>query len=638
MNLLNDNQLTDVRNMWFKDGALRTRYGLSISNDGYKFTDFSGEIIDHCFCRASGNTYVVEKIGNEFVTINIHAFDVDGYYIGMKYAGFECQIVPLNSTINGKIYDAVAYGSGDVYGIYVNDGILSLDKLEPYAPIVFVSGKGSAATGTDTVGGDLVEGYNLLTNAFRAYYNTDAESTKYYMPKSIAGTITVTYTQGNTKYVWEGIVGQGELTSVGTSRKMTPNRDYIEFSEPLPEIVGPSNNLKVYAHYAETSTDKPNVIPGKIHAWFGGTRSEIYGGTHLFVAGGDEEHINRVHFSGANNALYFSENNYIDVGSPDSAITAFGKQSDMLVFFKNDEIYYTPYVQGNEVSSEDVMAGKVVDTESVQAFFPVTQLSGNIGCDLPQTIRLMQNRLMWADSYGRVWTLIYSNEYSTRNVRAVGGLISRKLKELNLHNAMATTYDNYYMLLIGGDENKAFVLDTEDYGYAYYTSYGSDKKAQNSMGWYAWELPNIPLSFSDERTGEPLIFSKNGGKLYAYSIADGNDTVMDADGNSVETLIPCMLQTKLFDMNATEKTKVFERVYITLGKSPELSGNATYITEQRNYTDSAKIEFEGISDEFTAQFIGGVTLSPNIRSKRFALRLENEGRMYVDGISIYYKV
>ena len=182
-----------------------------------------------------------------------------------------------------------------------------------------------------------------------------------------------------------------------------------------------------------------------------------------------------------------------------------------------------------------------------------------------------------------------------------------------------------------------FVLDTEDYGYAYYTSYGSDKKAQNSMGWYVWEIPSTRFEFSTDVAGAPLLFAKEGKNLVAYTMKDGADKTMEADGTITQTTIPCMFQTKVFDMRQPERDKSFDRVYISVGKSQELCAEAVYVTDKGNFIDSAKIACEGISDAFTAQFIDNKTLSPNIRAKRFALRMENNGTMYIDGISVYYR-
>ena len=653
MNLVEDNQLTDVKNMWFKDGALRTRYGVTVNKgDVNPQSEFSNGRAARCFCKSSGITYVIDsktnQSGGASDTWCVRAFDVDGDYIGQSQnmVGVVSLIVPFGQTINGGVYDAIAYqysGSAttNIWGIQVESNSVSVEQLSPYVPTVMVSGSGDKVTGTESTKGYLLEGYNLLTNEYISFYKTDAESTKYYLPIESQGRVKIEFSQGYENYVWEGRVGDTELEGEGTSITATITKTFVEFSSPLPEIELKSNNLKVSTSRVGSTAD---IVPSlTTYEWFGGSSSGIFGGTRLFLAG-DVAAPNRVYFSSKDNPLYFSENNKFGVGSADSAVTAFGKQSNMLVIFKSDETYFATYVAGEALNAEEDVMGNVpaVDIETLRATFPVTQLSGNIGCDLPSTIRNMQNRLMWADSYGRVWTLIYSSEYSTRNIRAIGGLISRKLKDsnINLEGAVAVNYDNYYMLIVDDVEKEtkaAFVLDTEDYGYAYYTSYGSDKKAQNSMGWYAWELPQMNILFSDERAGAPLIFAKDGERLIAYTMADGADEKLEADGTITQTTIPCMFQTKLFDMRQPERDKSFDRVYISVGKSQELCAEAVYVTDKGNFIDSAKIACEGISDAFTAQFIDSKTLSPNIRAKRFALRMENNGTMYIDGISVYYR-
>lgn len=653
MNLVEDNQLTDVKNMWFKDGALRTRYGVTVNKgDVNPQSEFSNGRAARCFCKSSGITYVIDsktnQSGGASDTWCVRAFDVDGDYIGQSQnmVGVVSLIVPFGQTINGGVYDAIAYqysGSTttNIWGIQVESNSVSVEELSPYVPTVMVSGSGDKVTGTESTKGYLLEGYNLLTNEYIAFYNTDAESTKYYLPVESQGRVKIEFSQGYENYVWEGRVGDTKLEGEGTSITATITKTFVEFSSPLPEIELKSNNLKVSTSRVGSTAD---IVPSlTTYEWFGGSSSGIFGGTRLFLAG-DVAAPNRVYFSSKDNPLYFSENNKFGVGSADSAVTAFGKQSNMLVIFKSDETYFATYVAGEALNAEEDVMGNVpaVDIETLRATFPVTQLSGNIGCDLPSTIRNMQNRLMWADSYGRVWTLIYSSEYSTRNIRAIGGLISRKLKDsnINLEGAVAVNYDNYYMLIVDDVEKEtkaAFVLDTEDYGYAYYTSYGSDKKAQNSMGWYAWELPQMDILFSDERAGAPLIFVKDGERLIAYTMADGADEKLEADGTITQTTIPCMFQTKVFDMRQPERDKSFDRVYISVGKSQELCSEAVYVTDKGNFIDSAKIACEGISDAFTAQFIDNKTLSPNIRAKRFALRMENNGTMYIDGISVYYR-
>ena len=94
--------------------------------------------------------------------------------------------------------------------------------------------------------------------------------------------------------------------------------------------------------------------------WFGGDRSGINGGTRLFVSGNPSE-PNLVHWSDVNNPLYFPENNYARIGNSGMAVTAFGKQENILVLFKESEIYYATYVAGGDFTAQDVIDGKVVD-------------------------------------------------------------------------------------------------------------------------------------------------------------------------------------------------------------------------------------------------------------------------------------
>ncbi len=655
MNLVEDNQLTDVKNMWFKDGALRTRYGLTLYKGEeherpFEWFSDTGDIVSHCFCKSSGITYLIErKKDTSYNSIVLYVFDFFGRVISAKKEigkTDDAFLVPYNQIYNGIEYDAILYCNGInnmgeysllVYGLR---GAGLMEELTPYAPTILVGGTGDKYVSRDPniTGNYMLEGYNILTDEYIAYYNTDAESTKYYLPTPSKEGVVIEYTSVDGTYIWSGEVGDTSVQADKISTTATITEKYIEFSAPLSAVEGKSNNLKITAHSDVAGKDADVFAKMTTYAWFGGNSS----GSRLFVSGGGYRG-NRVYYSSLNNPLYFSENNYIDIGSTNGYVTSFGKQADMLVIFKNDETHFATYVAGEALKAEDIMGNvPAVDIETLRATFPVTQLSGNIGCDLPSTIRNMQNRLMWADSYGRVWTLIYSNEYSTRNIRAIGGLISRKLKDsnINLDGAIAVNYDNYYMLIaydVKKQTNVAFVLDTEDYGYAYYTSYGSDKKAQNSMGWYAWELPQMDILFSHERAGAPLIFAKDGERLIAYTMADGSDEKVEADGTITQTTIPCMFQTKLFDMRQPERDKSFDRVYISVGKSQELCAEAVYVTDKGNFIDSAKIACEGISDAFTAQFIDNKTLSPNIRAKRFALRMENNGTMYIDGISIYYR-
>lgn len=87
-------------------------------------------------------------------------------------------------------------------------------------------------------------------------------------------------------------------------------------------------------------------------------------------------------WSALNNPLYWPENNYARIGDNTQAVTALAQQGNTLIIFKEREIYYSEYV-ASTLDAEDFVNGSVLDTEVNAAYFPVTPLSADIGCDCP---------------------------------------------------------------------------------------------------------------------------------------------------------------------------------------------------------------------------------------------------------------
>lgn len=105
--------------------------------------------------------------------------------------------------------------------------------------------------------------------------------------------------------------------------------------------------------------------------WFGGDAAGISGGSRVFLgANTDEKEKSLVIWSGLNNPLYFPENCYAYVGNNSQSVTAFGRQSDMLVIFKERETYLTQYVRNSSITASDLINQKVVDYHRFERLFP----------------------------------------------------------------------------------------------------------------------------------------------------------------------------------------------------------------------------------------------------------------------------
>ena len=212
--------------------------------------------------------------------------------------------------------------------------------------------------------------------------------------------------------------------------------------------------------------------------WFGGAANGINGGSRLFL-GGNTEHRSLMLWSALDNPLYFPENNYAYVGKNGEAITGFGKQNDMLVIFKENEVYYTRYVQNADITADNLINQTIIDYQAASVYFPIVQLHTEIGCNVPDSIQLCRNRLVWAHTSGNIYTLVSANQYNERNIYSLSAMIERGLSISK--NATSADWNGYYCLLCN---DKLWLLSYDSYGYQYVLSYSKAEDAAIKIPWF----------------------------------------------------------------------------------------------------------------------------------------------------------
>ena len=110
--------------------------------------------------------------------------------------------------------------------------------------------------------------------------------------------------------------------------------------------------MVITAPCSNTKENLKKVFAMTRQMWFGGDAAGISGGSRVFLgANTDEKEKSLVIWSGLNNPLYFPENCYAYVGNNSQSVTAFGRQSDMLVIFKERETYLTQYVRNSNITA-----------------------------------------------------------------------------------------------------------------------------------------------------------------------------------------------------------------------------------------------------------------------------------------------
>lgn len=654
---VNDNQLTACDNVWWHNGALQTRPGLQ------KIAALNG----------FGGT-VWRQILNERETLLMRwkGYGAGGYIFyavlvsaveGVRYIGNESNAYRLNSdhgvptTIGVKAPKNAGYewlffaDVGLTFTYSRQDGWKTADQpwdpsrsFTTYTPHVWFNGRGNDAPG----GSDAVtlEAPNLLNDCVRCTFTTDGVSAAYTLPligtptyarltmydKNDDGTITTTVHETDFDSSYNlGLFRDLKISDAQAVNIQVLGDQIIFFSNPggksitLPEALAESaNNLEITLRCDFKDFEDGTIAKMTRTIWFGGDRSGADNGIHLFVAGNPEK-PNLLRWSDINNPLYFPENNYVYVGEDDGPITALAKQGELLVIFREHDIYCVQYVAGSVPTTEEMVTGVSAEITVHKAYFPLTQLHPSIGCDCPDTVRLVNNKLVWLTSDGRVHILTGSNQYSERNVRQASPLIEPALRQHaaeELRTAVAGEYEGYYVLIVG---NKAYVLDCQTSAFNSFQYYSREETAQKSLPWYTWSLP--------EHSYAGVVYDGNGMYIAANDLGAGALFALsgrDDDGTPIRSTFT----TKHFDFARSDAKKSIDQLYIDVADVEGCHLDIGYVTDRYTLPDAFRLVCDGAASGAMRTF----RITPNVRMvQRFALQVTACDSMTLSGLAIKYK-
>lgn len=699
VSLVADNQLTDAVNMWFHDGVLKTRPSI-ITDSGHNLPFRDGNIIydtqrveafPETEVNINGQRYILSCVKSTNIT-GMNTTRVDFYLVGsdMSTLGYieisqrqgTCFVFQKKDLLycfcsDRKIYtfDINNVGKGE------NPTWKQLSNEEIYAPIAMTHCK-TAGTGNNgpvtqhkedllQLGATQFEGFNLLGNSYRMIYSTvnkdliTSEKAYHEMcycllynpaivlmqdESTLKVKAKITHANGKTYFHEVEIIGADNMedSDPGDGLYMRVMGIYVTFHEfsggeyPIKQVTEDDfveDNLELIAPCPNSEENLDKVFNMTQAEWFGGASMGINGGTRLFLGGNTkEEEKSLLIWSGLDEPLYFSENCYSYVGKAAQAVTSFGKQSDMLIIFKENETYFTQYTQNTSITADSLINQSVVDYAANRVYFPLTLLNANIGCSCPDTVQLCRNRLVWTNLDGRVYTLVSNNQYSERNIYEVGEMVERDLKKEDLTNASSCDWEGHYVLLV---KNHVYLMDYNSSGYQYVYSYQKNEDANVRIPWYKWELPlDRNMKFCHNGDRKLYVFSANTSGATEYWFDTESNQGDIAEPNVVIELRPIhsSLTTKLFDFGMGGYRKNVEQVTLMLGNNGGAPITVGFVTDCGTEHDEITLDGEE-TQAYTAGYIRALSLSPCIRSVlRFGVRLECDGPLAVDGMTLDYKI
>ncbi len=625
-------RLRDVCNLWWKDSALRTRPGIAAVE---ALPDF-GPVVRQVLLPEP----IVYNGQRGQLLLLLHTL-ISGYALGAVFCDSRGRFTTVrhNNVADWKTLPtqllpvtggdglAMMYIDGFPYSL-AYDGTLT--QLDIYLPTVLIAARGAEtyeqAKAMAVAAGTVYEPYNRLTEAFKMeFFLTDGlpyhtlPSFTRHRPARLVVTlrgavdlnIPLVSDSGN------GLVSTDPIG--GYVVCWSPQTGVVWFQDNSSKVAVPdtekwSSLTLTYRPLTDQPADRELIRTMSVAAWFGGSVAGLGGGTRCFLAGSHQE-PSRLCYSAVDNIAYLPENNDTRVGRAGQGITALKKQADMLVIFKETEVWYSSYAVGvtdSEALTAALESGTVTDIETAVAQFPLALIAWNTGCDRPETLALCDNRLVWTNSDGRVYMLVSGNIYSERNVREIGQAVWPLLRQSKEDIRCAADCCGHYLLAAG---EQVYLFDYRTAGLAAVGSGTADSTLQSRLAWYRWELPSgvQPTAVVDGEA--PLL------------IGDRQLWLLDGETDTIGQKAPIhsMLQLPRLTAGREDRRKTVRTV--TLESGSPYTALTLLPSGDRPVGDGDKRTVVTDENGFARAFIA------LRRVRRFSLRAEADGPVIWRGIT-----
>lgn len=375
---LDANESPEMQNLMWRDGTLNCRDGqVWLENTGGRgagLTIYNQLFHGHGFAHIGTKLYYFDPAVENVTLVQLWAGlpEIRGTFF--QYDG------ALYYKTRGA-YLKIVYSSLEPPGFDVSEVV-------GYTPIIVINA--SPENGS----GDTYQPENRLSASKTVWYNAVENVQDYYLPVQSIDAVTEVVVDGSV---------------------LEPDIDYsvdllggvVNFTT-APPVTDPPTNNTVHITYSKANTDAYNSIMDCPYA-------ETYGGTGALcvVMGGCAAQPNAYFWNGNNIAMdagYFPISQYQLAGDTEDAITGFGKQQSYLIIFKEHS------VGRSTIGTETINDRLYID-------MPYVSINSRTGCDLPWTIQLIENNLVWCNTEQGVHVLKDSSSALENNIEC----LSRKI-------------------------------------------------------------------------------------------------------------------------------------------------------------------------------------------------------------------
>jgi len=448
---LPDSKTSNCKNVWYNDGELDKRWG-----QDHLLESEVVEAVCHAAYEFLYLGFIIKHSGTKLYKQDVTTGITTEIYTGLT------EVRGVFFKFNQNLYYLQA-------GKYIEWDGVTASLVEGYIPTVLIN---QTAAG----GGDKNEEFNRIQPGFITSLTTNGADTIYPLADTDldATAITGSNDGGVTFTMIEGV-------------DFTVDRVTGLVTYSVAPILG-TNVYRVKA-YKTVQDDIDSILNCTAAMPFGGQNDNRI----FFGANGTGKYF----WSGITTAgvdpTYFPFNNFNIVANVDEPIYGFGRHYDVLVVLKQRDLMAVTYF-----------------FNGIVGIFSSYYINSQYGCDSPQTIKTVNNNLVWLNSVEGVITLIGTTNENQRNAFTCSRNIDPiLLKQTNLKTATAVDFDGKYWLCVN---DTVFVWDY--YISPYVDTYNPDQSAERLSWWY---FTNI----------DAAAFVKNDNKLYYGSRLDGKTVFFD---------------------------------------------------------------------------------------------------------------
>lgn len=505
-------QSPEMRNMWWRDGVLQSRPELAVYNNGFIRDKEDTTSHNHATLAGYGYPYHGWFVAVNPTTKRIRAMAEANRDICVDVGAVGGGSFVMTSAATAGTFfvhnDVLYYKQpGEFVKITVSetpaDGanayLLQAENVEGYIPTTYINAKPNnsadgSSSGSGFGGGDAYQPVNRLSPWRSITYSvsTEAAAKSIFVPEMAINETPASADADDFSVGYEYIQLE-YLGADGSWKKLdipwvyySYNRTWIYYGRGAPSseptalhdalenegTLNTPNNVRVTYRVADDGGLSRSVMDCGI--------AEVYGGGAglCVVMAGCQAQPNAYFWSGNTNVAmdptYFPVEHYNIAGDISDPIVAFGKQQNMLVIFQKRQI-------GRCAFSTTTIDGRVFITMDYTVVNPM------LGCDVPNSVQLIENNLVFANTKTGVMFIKDTSSAYENNVVNISQNIEAPRTSFGILYDLATGFASSI------DDGKRYWLCANNNVWLWDYSLGGTINDPKSLSWFHFDTVTRPV-------------------------------------------------------------------------------------------------------------------------------------------------